>query len=253
MEIIGKKSQQEDGGGKFTAGTWRYSVQIRIDGESGTTHKLSNKPTVKVDGKTWTVKGNSTIGDTYSMVSADGPEFTIASGEELIFNRYTSFEIPASVVETPISAFSVASGVDGGTKPYTFSKTSGPSWINISEDGTVSGTPTTAADKDTLVIRVTDSSDNYKEIKIQVGITEAKQKEEISELEGTSNISSIAVYGADIKSPTFTVTKGSPAYFNKSMGIWWKKNGDNWEKIPLGGRRRKIYSRNLEIFSSNSY
>ncbi len=76
---------------------------------------------------------------------------------------------------------------------------------------------------------------------------------EISELEGTSNISSIAVYGADIKSPTFTVTKGSPAYFNKSMGIWWKKNGDNWEKIPAGGRRRKIYSRNLEIFSSNSY
>ena len=82
MEMIGKKFLTEDGGEKFTSGTWRYVVQIRIDGSDGLTYQLSNKPTVKVDGQTWTVKGNSTIGDLYSIAYAYGPEFTISEDSE---------------------------------------------------------------------------------------------------------------------------------------------------------------------------
>ena len=48
----------------------------------------------------------------------------------------------------------------------------------------------------------------------------------VSEVAGTSDISTIPVYGGAYKKPTVTVTTGAPAYFNinSGNGSWLKKN-----------------------------
>ena len=62
--------------GTFTDGTWRYMTQLRIDGEYGSTHKLSSDVTVKVDGSAWDTN-SVTVMDSYSYVTAYSNEITI--------------------------------------------------------------------------------------------------------------------------------------------------------------------------------
>ena len=55
----------------------------------------------------------------------------------------------------------------------------------------------------------------------------------VSEVAGTSDLSTILVYGGAYKKPSVTVTTGAPAYFNinSSNGHWLKKNSAGiWER-----------------------
>ena len=63
-------------------------------------------------------------------------------------------------------------------------------------------------------------------------ITVADRRTKVSEVAGTSDISTILVYGGAYKKPTVTVTTGSPAYFNinSGNGRWLKKNSTgDWD------------------------
>ena len=63
-------------------------------------------------------------------------------------------------------------------------------------------------------------------------ITVADSRTKVSEVAGTSDISTILVYGGAYKKPTVTVTTGSPAYFNinSGNGRWLKKNSTgDWD------------------------
>ena len=57
-------------------------------------------------------------------------------------------------------------------------------------------------------------------------ITVADSRTKVNKVEGTSDISTILVYGGAYKKPTVTVTTGAPAYFNinSGNGDWFKKN-----------------------------
>ena len=55
-------------GNTFTEGTWRLSVQVRIDGEGGKTHKLSEKPRFFVNEVEWQIESKSRFDD-YHFVS----------------------------------------------------------------------------------------------------------------------------------------------------------------------------------------
>ena len=55
-------------GDTFTEGTWRLSVQVRIDGEGGKTHKLSEKPRFFVNEVEWQIESKSRFDD-YHFVS----------------------------------------------------------------------------------------------------------------------------------------------------------------------------------------
>lgn len=55
-------------GKTFTEGTWRLSVQVRIDGEGGKTHKLSEKPRFFVNEVEWQIESKSRFDD-YHFVS----------------------------------------------------------------------------------------------------------------------------------------------------------------------------------------
>ena len=55
-------------GNTFTEGTWRLSVQVRIDDEGGKTHKLSEKPRFFVNEVEWEIESKSRFDD-YHFVS----------------------------------------------------------------------------------------------------------------------------------------------------------------------------------------
>mgnify|MGYP002601378441 CR=1 FL=1 len=63
-------------------------------------------------------------------------------------------------------------------------------------------------------------------------ITVADSRTKVNKVEGTSDISTILVYGGAYNKPTVTVTTGAPAYFNinSGNGKWLKKNSAGvWE------------------------
>ena len=216
--------------GVFTEGTYCYQCQVRIDSQ-GDAYKIDETATAKVDGNDWGVYSGY-VGGTYSYIYVESQEITVTKITlPLTFNKDDNYNIGINYVSSAISSYSVVSGVVGGEEPYTFSKTSGPAWLNVSSDGTISGTPTSVGANDNLVIRVTDNEGTYKDITITVGNTlmDPNDREQVNELEATSNISEIAVYGHSFDVPTFNVAKGSPAYFETGMGHWYKKNGEDWD------------------------
>ncbi|MDO4778036.1 MAG: InlB B-repeat-containing protein [Tissierellia bacterium] len=219
--------------GKFSTGTWRYSTSVRLDGDAYKTHGFSEDLKLKVDGVDWTLDGIHSMKD-YAWANFDSMEFELKEeGLELVFYDDDSFDIEKNNVNKAIYNYSVAGYVDGGKEPYKFSKTSGPDWIEVSPDGEVSGTPKAIGKNSDLVIRVTDDENAYKEITVKVGETFANPDDDeriiISEIVANSNIADIVGYGRDIKSPTFEVLSGKPAYFLNAF--WEKKSGSKW--IPF--------------------
>lgn len=227
--------------GCFRSGTWRYRCNIYIDNsgpypDAGDTHKLAEHITVKVNNENWTAD-NSVINSNNSRAMVYSKEYEIEEpGVMVVFNSEIA-SIGKSRVGIPITTFSLAPYVEGGTKPYTFSKVSGPDWIEVSSDGTVSGTPTptSVGDNSRLKISVTDSSNpsTTEEIDIYVAKTEINLNDRItiSEVTATSNIDDIPKFEESLTKPTLTVTSGEPAYFLPANGNWQKKNNNtgSWE------------------------
>ena len=69
-----------------------------------------------------------------------------------------------------------------------------------------------------------DNTSRFSVVPATVAVTIDRTK--VSEVAGTSDISTIPVYGGAYKKPTVTVTTGAPAYFEVSVsnGKWLKKN-----------------------------
>ena len=222
----------------FTEGTYMFHCQVRIDDAAGLTHMLDSAGvTVTVDGVAWTTDTPG-VYDDYSLVWADSPEYTVTApaGTPLAFAKNDAWDIENPKNGVAITSFSVASGATGGTAPYTFSKVSGPAWLEVAPDGTVSGTPTAAGANEDLVIRVTDSAGTpaTADITLTVGNTAVNpaDRTKVSEVAGTSDTATIPVYGGAYKKPTVTVTTGAPAYFNinSGNGKWLKKNSaGDWD------------------------
>ena len=225
-------------GATFTEGTYIFDCQVRIDDAAGLTHMLDSAGiTVTVDGVAWTT-GTPDVYDDYSLVGVTSPEYTVTApaGTPLTFAKNDAWNIGNTQSGVAITSFSVAIGASGGTAPYTFSKVSGPAWLQVAPDGTVSGTPTAAGANENLVIRVTDSAGTpaTADITLTVGNTAVNpaDRTKVNKVEGTSNIATIPVYGGAYKKPTVTVTTGSPAYFNinSGNGRWLKKNSTgDWD------------------------
>ena len=214
---------------RFNGGTWHYRTQVRID---GTEYKLSYQTSITVDGEEWSFSYcNTCSGEDYSVGWVTSPSYNIEATGNLEFFEREEYHIYTSYIDKSINSFSVTKGVEGGTSPYTFSKVSGPNWINVSESGTVSGTPTVVGTNSDLVVRVTDSESAHKDITIQVDRTALppELREEITSVVATSNIDTIPVLGENIVKPTFNVTSTpeGPFFANSNCG-WYKKIGSNW-------------------------
>lgn len=223
----------------FMEGTYIYRTQIRIDSDSGggTTHVFDkNGITVTVNGKKWADNSIPDIYAEYSFAWVESEEYTVTApaGTPLDFVKDNKWDIDSTYINQAITAFSVAEGVAGGTKPYAFSKVSGPEWIDVAADGTVSGTPTALGANADLVIKVTDSATEpaTKEITLRVGKTYVlpEDREVISVIRATSNIGEILGYGKPVVKPSFTFIEGTQANFPYYMGHWYKKEGTAWKR-----------------------
>lgn len=245
----------------FMEGTYIYQTQIRIDRDSGgwTTHVLDkNGITVTVNDKKW----DSSIPEIYAEYSfawVASEEYTVVApaGTPLDFVKDNKWNIDSTYINQAITAFSVADGAAGGTKPYTFSKVSGPEWIDVAADGTVSGTPTVLGANADLVIKVTDSgaTPETKEITLDVGNTYVlpADREVISVIRVTSNIGEILGYGKRVVKPSFTFTEGTQAYFPYSMGHWYKKEGTEWKRYEEATFTEGTYMYSNQIRVDDEY
>ncbi|MDO4545068.1 MAG: X2-like carbohydrate binding domain-containing protein, partial [Bacillota bacterium] len=79
-----------------------------------------------------------------------------------------TYDIPAGLINSDIDAIQLEAA--GGTKPYTFSKVSGPDWLEVSNDGKITGKrPDSPQPATTAVLNVTDRNSGSETITIQVG------------------------------------------------------------------------------------
>ena len=220
----------------FTVGTYRLKVRIYCDNDGGngwsnggTDYRLDENVTILINDVEWTHDVVS-ISDTSSSVYITSPEVAVGAPSELSFPA-GNYNVPVNYINTPINEIDVSRYTAGGTAPYVYSKTSGPSWILVSSSGIISGTPTTQGTNDDLVVRVTDAASNYREQTLSVDLTviHPNNRTVISTVTGFSNMSSIAQVGNDITKPSFNITDESyPAYFYLSNTYWQKKDGDEW-------------------------
>ena len=217
-----------------------------------------NGITVTVNGKKW---DNSTpeIYAEYSFAWVESEEYpvTVPAGTPLDFVKDNKWDIDSTYINQAITAFSVADGAAGGTKPYAFSKVSGPEWIDVAVDGTVSGTPTVLGANADLVIKVTDSgvTPETKEITLRVGNTYVlpADREVISVIKATSNIGEILGYGKRVVKPSFTFTEGTQANFPYSMGHWYKKEGTEWKRYEEATFTEGIYMYGNQLRVDDEY
>ena len=245
----------------FMEGTYIYRTQIRIDSDSGggTTHVLDkNGITVTVNDVKW---DNSTpeIYAEYSFAWIESKEYLVVApaGTPLEFFKNKKWDIDSTYINQAITAFSVVDGAAGGTKPYTFSKVSGPEWLDVSADGTVSGTPTDVGKNEDLVIKVTDSAVDpaSKEITLKVGkmYVLPADREVISVIRVTSNIGEIIGYGKSVVKPSFTFTEGTQANFPYIMGHWYKKEGTAWKRYNEATFTEGIYRYSNQLRVDDEY
>lgn len=230
---------------RFMEGTYQYRVQVRIDGDEGITNVLDeNGIDITIDDNSWGRGASVRLGGSASSGWAASPEYVVTAPPDAeldyVFDpRWTINDVSAGV---PITPFSLADAIIGGTKPYTFTKVGGEDWVQISPDGIVSGTPTKNykhKDDDTGLpnpspiygFRVTDSAPNpaTKTLLVQIRYKEPAPIEKVvlRDIAATSNLKDIVAYGKNCEEAQFTVTTGKPAKF--SWGVWYKKVDGEWK------------------------
>ena len=239
----------------FAEGKYRVIVQIYIN---STTHVLDeNGVTLTVNGENWTQNGGVSFGDDYSYAWFYSKEYDISApiGTPVGFIKNDAWDLKKVYQGRAIPTFSVASGATGGTKPYTFSKVSGPSWITVANDGTVSGTPTEIGANENLVIRVTDSMPTTAEITLSVADTllNPDDRAVVSTVTATATDiqGEIVGYGKVTRMPTFTITDDSKARFGTVN--WQKYDGSEWkwneDTIFVEGKYRVIVQIRIDVYS----
>ena len=247
-------------GSVFKEGTYMFINQIRLDDEDGLTHKLGLDTTLIVDGVEWTMYDYAvSVYETYSMCYYRTPDYVVVNdgSHALTFTDSDHLNIYDNYVGVPIDTHDLNDAVAGGISPYTFSKVSGPSWVEVSSDGIVSGTPTAMGTNIDLVVRVTDGDNTIKEITISVGRTygNPEDRTKIKKVELTSNLG-IPSIGSELKdSYTFTTKVGAPAYTPGYMGAWFKKNGEEWIKYeePVFTEGTYFYINQIRIDGDEGY
>ena len=244
----------------FTEGTYYLQAQLRVDGTYGTTHRLPStgaELTVTVDGKAWSVLGNPAVLSEYSFASVKSPEFTIVKKTlPLTFNDSKKLDYTENFVNTAVAEKDLKEYVVGGTETYTFSKTtSNCSWLQVSSEGIISGTPT-ALDKNTYhdTIQVSDGESTQK-IEIYIGCVYPQSGDRTVLTTATFTGLTTPVYGAALQEISLTASEGA-VYSLGSLRKWQKKaDDDSWAyysgaQFEVGTYRAQVQ---LRIDGSNGY
>ena len=254
--------------GLFTEGTWFFRCQLRVDGDAGKTHRLSENTVVKINGKTCKIT-DLRVYDTYSYCYVDWPEMTITgkldNRTEISLIEATSSNyktIPAlgtSVTTKPTvsittgtqARFDVASGYwakqiyqGGGFTSVTSGEFSVGTWCyfcNIWIDGTAGKSYRLS---DNLKVKINNEycdiegvvivDKDYSYVKVMWPEIDV-EKTKITRVDVTStDYASIPVIGSSLRKPTATVTTGSQARMVTEEGCWCKESGSGYDAVGSG-------------------
>lgn len=215
----------------FTPGIWRLEKQIRIDSSE---FVLGWPFTAIVDGVEWTTLGEPMVDDDFSYNWIISPEMVIEEPDELTVRDSSDYDIGVNYVGEAIENKSVADCAEGGVKPYSYSKLSGPDWIIVDPSGGINGTPLEVGSNDDLVIRVTDKTGAHADLTISVGITTIypEDRTNINTLELTTDTNITPVFNDDVAHKGFESEEGNPA--SVANAGWEKKIDGIWENVYSG-------------------
>lgn len=134
--------------------------------------------------------------------------------------------IPASTVGTAITEVDISGKISGGKKPYSYAITEpANSWLMISAEGKITGTPTAVAGDSTITVTITDADGKTTTMTISVGeVTSASAEQD---LRWSGEPQTTATYGdANIKGNTATNrTEGG------SQNITYSSSDDKVAKV----------------------
>ena len=183
--------------------------------------------------------------------------FYVTETGELLFVDSNDYNVPKGYTGTEIDEIDLSDAVSGGTAPYTFSKESGPDWLNVSADGKITGTrPSESSAADNAVIKVTDSASATKQISIVVyDVSFAIQSIEIEAVEPTDGVT------ADISTVKVVRVNGEESLADKVSfmedTLYWvevpsldpSEWGTNWTKFTGTFEEGGIYSLHFTLQS----
>ncbi|MDD6641934.1 MAG: hypothetical protein PUE55_05015 [Bacteroidales bacterium] len=247
-------------GDVFTEGTYYFSAQLRVDNAYGTTHRLPStgaELTVTVDEEEWSVAEKTYVYPEYSYVWVKSPEFTIVKKTlPLTFSDSKNLDYTENFVNTAVAEKDLKEYVVGGTETYTFSKTTNNcSWLQVSSDGIISGTPT-ALDKNTYhdTIQVSDGESTQK-IEIYIGCVYPQSGDREVLITATFTGLTTPVYEVALPEISLTAPEGA-VYSLGSHRKWQKKaDDDSWAdysgaQFEVGTYRAQVQ---LRIDEPNGY
>ncbi len=168
----------------FIEGTYRLSGYVLIKRDTSKPisewdfnfYRIDPECTVKINGEFWnTGESDETWLPNETSLFAWSKEYVLEDDGTLPLNAYNfelNYDDQYLSVGKAIQEVNIYNKAVFGKKPYTFEKIDGPSWINVSSEGVVSGTPDVQnPNTSTLTVRVTDSNDpaQTKEITCPIG------------------------------------------------------------------------------------
>ena len=216
--------------GVFTEGTWRYVLRVKPNNDN---YVLDPSLAVTINGEQWKVKYDST----YNWFDIISPEFTVSAptGGPLQFVAETNAAISDHQIGETVNK-DLTQYTAGGTPPYTYSKVSGPEWLNVSADGNITGTANEIQGSSTLKVKVTDANGESVTAPIPVGCVTLKDGDRIPITSISGNIYlPDPVYGENIRDNLPTVYTSDHVYFRNHS--WQKKiysDVDAWNYVNSG-------------------
>ena len=242
-------SQLSDGD-VFAEGTYYFWAQLRVDNAYGTTHRLPSTAaelTVTVNGEPWSVDGKPTVDPTYSYAWVKSPEFTIVKKTlPLTFNDSKKLDYTENFVNTPVAEKDLKEYVVGGTETYTFSKTtSNCSWLQVSSDGIISGTPT-ALDKNTYhdTIQVSDGESTQK-IEIYIGCVYPQSGDR--EVLTTATFTGLTTPVYEVALPEISLTAPEGAVYSLGSLRKWQKKADDDSWADYSGAQFEVGTYRVQV------
>ena len=242
-------------GSYFEPGEYSLYLVATID------HALSSDtfeeyPTLTVNGEywdfanLWEVDGNQ-VAYFYHTYTIDEPPVITFDGMIIV---------DESQVSIPIIPVDLKPGLSGGKEPYTFIKESGPSWLNVSTDGIISGTPTTYGINDPLEITVKDADEESVIINVYVQLTKPDARLPVYGIDAKTDPVDLKDYvkrGNAIAPVSFTLL--DPDFAMDPSKAYWEKydeETDKWNKVDSGtftdGKYRYwvyVYAKDKTVYS----
>lgn len=184
------------------------------------------------------------------------PTFVTIGYKSLTLAGDTAYAIPEGVVDTEIEEVDISKAVKGGRTPYSFSKESGPDWLEVGWQGKITGKrPSTETAATTATIKVIDKDNTVQTLTITVGA--------VTKPKGVSVGGKVKSYGSASETVTVTLLQGtsvigSPQVLTGVSGSAPYDQAYSFATIPAGTYTLKVekkghapFTKEIIVDSSN--